>query len=79
MKDETTLEMGYFDGRQIATETAMGVLVASLEEDQRRRFLRNLDIMERDLIADSIFPPGFVRGVKDTIKRLELYAKSQKA
>ena len=73
------LPMGYFDGRQIVAETAIGVLVASLEEDQRRRLLENLEILRRELIADSIFPPGFVQGVRDAVKRLQSYAAPQKA
>lgn len=61
--------LGYFDGRQLAAETIMGMLIRHLTPEDNRHVHRALQRI-KEVLADTQ-APEFMRGFTDCLKRLE--------
>ena len=66
-----TFLMGYFDGRQIATETALGLLFRTLDERERGAIRELMRRVRRDFFAELQEPREFLRGFDECLERLD--------
>ena len=65
--------MGYFDGRQLAAETVLGLLLLMLDPEKNRQLQKTLEKMAQDTLHEDHLPVEFRRGFSDCLKRLESY------
>lgn len=70
---EPTLQMGYFDGRQIAAETAIGVLALLLEEKGQQALDEGLSRLRNELAHDTNISTEAIRGFDDFLLRLRRF------
>lgn len=71
------LEVGYFDGRQMAAEAALGMLIGELEEIGELKFSERLVILKDFMLANEELPLEFKRGFEDCLVRLSFYRQSR--
>lgn len=67
--------MGYLDGRQVATETALGLLFLTLDEQQRKLANKILRDVMQEFSDASSHPEEFRRGFYDAMKRLDVLSQ----
>ena len=64
--------LGYFDGRQLAAETMLAILIGTLDPDKRDRVQQSVQAMVKGAAPDTDAPPpDFMRGFTDCLKRLD--------
>ena len=67
-------QLGYFDGRQFAAETMIGLLMVTVLDEKQKLVLRGLlDELSKDVHADSTTSREFEQGFRDCVKRLKSF------
>ena len=67
--------LGYFDGRQLAAETAVGLLMVLLEKPKRQALGESLTHLRKQFSVDPALTPEAARGFDDFLERLRNFLK----